>query len=314
MTCVVSFSSSDLRVAADTRWTVIGHDEPHLQAAVILQRRLVDRTITAVSDLLESDAPLLDVAAEPAAARLGEGLPFFRGGAWTLPVDKLGPLVAAACDDLATGGAGNVARNVHACLEAGRVDLGSLLAVSLDRNQNAVREKALHESIAPDVLWLAAELAAAPAAHVAARQLAETGPTPLTDALPRWNRGYCPACGSWPAFSEQVDEQSLLRCSFCGHGWPVGPGCGYCGGGPDQVTWLKEEPAAPRRAQVCGNCGGYLKHLAREQRTPFELLPLEDLASTALDQLAAQQGYGRPPLPDFGDPLRHPCEADEPAR
>ena len=71
---------------------------------------------------------------------------------------------------------------------------------------------------------------------------------------------------------------------------------------------------APRRAQVCGDCGGYLKHLVLKHRTAFELLPLEDLASTTLDQLAAQQGYGRPALPDFGDPLRHPCEADEPAR
>ncbi len=299
---------------AERRWAAIGQEHPELLSAVALQRHLVARTVAAVHDLGLSGEPLLEIATEPAAARLGDGMPFFRGGTWTLPMEHLGPLVGATCDDLAEGGAGEVASNVKHCLDTGRIDLDSLLLVSLDRNQHAIREKALHESVAPDVLWLAAELAAAPAAYVTARRLAEADTGPLADGLRRWNRGYCPACGSWPAFSEEVDDVQLLRCSFCGHGWPVGPGCGYCGGAPANVTWLKEAPSAPRRAQVCGACGGYLKHLELQTRTPFELLPVEDLASTPVDLLAAGHGHGRPPLPEFGEPLRHPCEADEAPR
>jgi formate dehydrogenase maturation protein FdhE len=65
------------------------------------------------------------------------------------------------------------------------------------------------------------------------------------------------------------------------------------------------------RAELCGNCGAYLKWLAPTAATPFELLPIEDLASMALDVLAAEQGFGRPSLPDLGGPERLPCEGLE---
>ena len=54
-----------------------------------------------------------------------------------------------------------------------------------------------------------------------------------------------------------------------------------------------------------------MKWLAPTAATPFELLPIEDLASMALDVLAAEQGFGRPSLPDLGGPERLPCEGLE---
>jgi len=294
---------------ADARWAAIGAGSPDLGPAVRLQRALVSRTIEAVRALSETGVAVVEVDLAHAAEKLGGGLPVFRGEAWTPPVELLGPLVFAACDDLAAGGAGEVARHVRVCLDEGRVDVGSLLAASLDRNQRAILEKALHESIAPDVLWLAAELAAAPAAYVAQRRLAGArAPAELAAALRGWTRGYCPACGSWPAFTERVAGDDRHRCSFCGFGWTPTAECSYCGANAGHLTWLKEDPAATRRAQVCSGCGGYLKHLTLPALTPFELLPLEDLASSPLDRLAAAQGFGRPPLPELTAPGRSPCQ------
>jgi formate dehydrogenase maturation protein FdhE len=80
------------------------------------------------------------------------------------------------------------------------------------------------------------------------------------------------------------------------------------------VTALTPEPDAAPRAELCSGCGAYLKWLDLPEPTPFELLPVEDLASTPLDVLAVQKGFGRPSLPDLGGPERHPCQVEDPAQ
>ena len=292
---------------AEARWTEIGASQPDLTPAIALQRRLVTRTIQTVDRLDGADPPVVSLEPEQAADKLRAGTPAFRGEPVALPVAMLHPLVLRACDDLAAGGAGDVARRVRGCLDEGRIDVGSLLVASFDRNQNAIRTKAVHEGIAPDVLWLVAELAVGPAAYVAQRTLfappgAGTHPA-MTGALAEWPHGYCPACGSWPAFGEDPDRSRQLRCSFCGVGWRLrDPGCTYCGGAPGHLTALTTEPAAAPRAELCSGCGAYLKWLDLPEPTPFELLPVEDLASTPLDVLAVQKGFGRPSLPELGRP------------
>ncbi len=304
---------------AHTRWAEIDVSQPDLVPAVALQRSLVARTIHVVNQLGGADPPIVSLQPEQAADKLRAGVPALRGEPAALPVAMLGPLVLEACDDLAGGGAGDVARRVRGCLDEGRIDMSSLLIASFDRNQNAIRVKAIHESIAPDVLWLAAELAVGPAAYEAQRAL--FGPTgagthpALAAALAEWPHGYCPACGSWPAFGEDPDRSRRLRCSFCGVGWqPRDPGCIYCRGEPDHLTSLKAEPDSTDRAALCSRCGAYLKWLDLPEPTPFELLPVEDLASTAIDVLAVQKGFGRPSLPELGGPERFPCQTVDPPR
>ena len=303
---------------AEARWTSIGASQPDLVPAIALQRLLVTRTIQTVGRLDGADPPVVGLEPEQAAEKLQAGTPALRGEPVALPVALLSPLVLQACDDLAAGGAGDVARRVRGCLAEGRIDIGSLLMASFDRNQHAIRIKAVHEVVAPDVLWLAAELAVGPAAYVAQRTLfapAGAGTHPaVTLALAAWPHGYCPACGSWPAYGEDPDRSRQLRCSFCGCGWqPRGPGCTYCGGNLDHLTSLKAEADSSHLAALCSACGAYLKWLDLPEPTPFQLLPVEDLASTPLDMLAAQQGYGRPSLPELGAPERYPGQMADPA-
>ena len=77
---------------------------------------------------------------------------------------------------------------------------------------------------------------------------------------------------------------------------------------------MKAEPDAAHRVELCSGCGAYLKWLDLPEPTPFELLAVEDLASTSLDILAAQRGFGRPSLPELGRPERYPCRMVEPPR
>ena len=300
---------------AETRWADIAAAQPDLIPAVAVQRPMVIRAIRLV-DRLRLEPPALRLTPQRIADKLEAGDPMIRGEAASLPVALLAPLVLEACDDLAAGGAGDVARRVRGCIDAGRVDMGSLLAASFDRNQHAIRAKAMHEGIAPDVLWLAAELAAGPAAHVATRTLLaeEDGEADgIAGARERWPHGYCPACGSWPAFAEACGGAARLRCSFCGLDWLAHPDrCTYCQTRDSSPSWVSAPPGTAARAALCTGCGGYLKWLEAAGPTPFELLAVEDLATAAVDALAARRGFGRPPLPNLGGPDRLPCQDPAP--
>ena len=316
---MTTLTSASLLERARARWAEISADQRDLVPAIALQRLLVARTIRTVDQLYSSGQPVSGLEANQITEKLRAGIPVLRGEPVVLPVAALGPLVLETCDDLGAGGAGDVARRVRHCLDEGRIDMGSLLTASFDRNQNAIRMKAVHEAVAPDVLWLAAELAVGPAAYVAQRALfapagARTHPA-VVRALKAWPHGYCPACGSWPAFGEAPDRSRRLRCSFCGVGWrPRDPACTYCRGEPAHLTSLKVKPDSAHWAELCSGCGAYLKWLDLPQPTPFELLPVEDLASTSLDVLAVEKGFGRPSLPELGALERHPCQMVNPSR
>ena len=87
-----------------------------------------------------------------------------------------------------------------------------------------------------DLLWLVGDLVAAPVVHMQqVAALREGVPdSPVRDALERWDQGYCPACGSWPALAEYFFGERLLRCAFCAATWrPPAHRCAYCGAGED---------------------------------------------------------------------------------
>ena len=159
-----------------------------------------------------------------------------------------------------------------------------------------------HVGVAPDLLWLVAELGVGPLAHRAQRTLTETAEThqALGSALAGWQEGSCPACGSWPAFAETIEHARSLRCSFCGRGWsPAVFRCIYCSEADEPFKTGADDPDHPsRRVELCRSCGGYLKNVDAKTRTPFELLPVVDLATSDLDVGAAGRGYTRPSMHD----------------
>src|SRR5258705_13097029 len=159
----------------------------------------------------------LSLPAKYIPAKLSRGVPVLPGGPIPLPSTLLKPALLKFCSELAAGGAGDVATHIGDAIESGRLDAGSLLTASLARDQEAIRTGATHMGLAPDLAWLVAELAVGPVAYALQRTLFATrsgeSAGPLAEALAAWNRGYCPACGSWPALAEVVDGHRLLRCA-----------------------------------------------------------------------------------------------------
>ena len=113
----------------------------------------------------------------------------------------------------------------------GAVDPARLLALVYQRDQDGVRQLATDHALVVDMLWLLGDLVVAPIVHLQQRAALRDGEpdSPVREALERWDQGYCPACGSWPALAEFFFGERLLRCAFCACTWRQAVDqCAYC--------------------------------------------------------------------------------------
>ena len=286
--------------AATTRWEAIASSRPDLRQAVILQQSLF-RTLLDLSDAVESGRlPRLSLPPKYLSAKLARGVPALSAEPIPLPVPILKPFLLRLCQELESGGAGESAAHISAAIEQSRLDAGSLLGASLARDHRSILTGASHMGLAPDLVWLVAELTVSPFAHALQRAV-----LPRPDAggrfsfdLEDWTRGYCPVCGSWPALGEVLGGQRILRCSFCSAGWaPVATGCAYCAMSGSDFESASTGPAPhDRHLELCRGCSGYLKTVEVANLSPFPLLAISDLETMDLDLIAIEQGFRRPPL------------------
>jgi FdhE protein len=300
-------SREECLAAAQDRWGAILAARPDLEPAVALQRRLITRVVELTDTIDRGRLPRLSLPPKYLAAKLGRGVPALAGEPIPLPVQTLSRPLVQLCDDLAAGGAAEAADHIRAAIESGQIEAGSLLAASLSRDQDAIRQGAVHRGLAPDLVWLVAELAVSPFAHALQRAVFSRASSPATpvsalaDACAHWEHGYCPACGSWPALAEVVGGHRTLRCSFCAAAWELSTyGCIYCGeSGEAFVTAAPDEERKDRRVEVCSACASYLKAMDVAALSPFPLLAIADLETMDLDAAAMERGYSRPPLKQF---------------
>jgi FdhE protein len=299
---IPAFSRANLLNSAEQRWTALLAARPDLGSAASLQRVLLTIVVDLACAIDRGRLPKLSLPPKYLAAKLTRGVPVLAGEPLPLPVPALEPALLRLCDALASGGAGDAATHIRQALESGNLEPASLLKASLYRDQGAMRTGAVHRGLSPDLVWLVAELAVSPFVHALQRLLlTSAGTEELRASLDGWNRGYCPACGSWPAVAEVVGGHRTLRCSFCASAWELKTyACIYCEeGGEPFVTAAPAEDRKDRRIEVCSSCGGYLKTVDVPELSPFPLLAITDIETTDLDVAAMEHGYARPALKDF---------------
>jgi hypothetical protein len=292
------------RDRASARWTELGREQPGLSRALELQRRLVGRQLDLLLILGPTVAAMPPVAETRVLHSLADGFPVLRGGIGPLPVDLLRPVLIDLARDIAEISGYHAATRVGDAIAGGTVDVAALLAHVYQRDQHAVRQMAADEHLVVDLLWLVGDLVMAPVVYVEqVGALREGRPdSPVREALERWDQGYCPACGSWPALAEFFYGERLLRCAFCAATWRlVADRCVYCGErGSAFRTIVIDRDRPGRRLELCRGCGGFLKTLDVELVTPFPLVAIEDLASSDLDQAALHHGFKRVAIPTLG--------------
>ena len=296
----VNYLDADLeqrRARAEARWARLAAEAPHLARAIALQRR----TLGTQLDLLWAVAPLVVEAAVPAEtavlSRLADGLPVLRAELAPLPVDVLTPVAVDLGAAIAAASGVAAPRRAADAIASREIDPARLLALVYQRDQEAVRHLAVEHGLNVDMLWLLADLVVAPIAHLQQRAALRDGDpeSPVREALEHWDRGYCPACGSWPALAEFFFGERLLRCAFCACTWrPRTEQCVYCGTRDERFATVVPDRHQPgRRIELCKACSGFLKTLDTEAVTPFPLVAIEDLATADLDQAALHHGFRR---------------------
>ena len=294
-------SSRELHDISTRRWDELRAARPDLAPAVDLQQHLLGIVI-ATAEAIEGKLPRLSLPPRYLDAKLKRGVPILIGEPIPLPLPVLKSAFLKLCDALAAGGAGEAAEHIKASVESGAMDAGSLLTASLSRNQEAIRQGAIHRGLAPDLVWLLAELAASPFAHALHVALLPTHAGPSTSLRASWNHGYCAVCGSWPALMEVVDGRRILRCSFCASAWERDEySCAYCGESDEEKfrTAAPDQERIQRRLELCMSCQGYLKTVDVAELSPFPLLAIYDMETMDLDLAAMEHGYSRPPLREF---------------
>jgi FdhE protein len=286
---------------AEARWTEMVAMKPDLAPAVQLQRQLIGAVLRLTAAFEAMRPPKLSLPPRYVTAKLSAGIPALVAEPIPIPSDRLAPALVELCRILASHG-GEAGTVLQETIEGGRLDLVALLTLTLRREQAALRAVATKAGIGHDLLWLVADLAVGPYAHVLRGTLFDAAPAdgPLRAALDAWSPGYCPLCGSWPAVAEVFEGRRLLRCAFCAAGWePATAGCAYCGDAMT-VRALESQAQTGRAIETCDACRGYLKRVAVSAPMPFPLLPLDDLDSMDLDLAAMNAGFARPAIKAFG--------------
>ncbi len=300
-------SDHDLRAQLVRRLAQLDAERPDLASALALQGRLLTRELDLLDMLLSGGVPGLALPARYLATKLKGGIPVLHGEPVPLPGGLLTLALRDFCGQLGSGPTAEATRAIELAIDEARLDAGAVLSACFGRDQHRVRHMAAQAGASADILWLVAELALAPFAHLLQLQLfasadQDHGETcPLREAVTHWDRGYCPACGTWPALTEVGPEGHTLRCAFCARGWSLQDyRCVYCGDDGEQFLTAALDPEVPgRRLQLCGACGGYMKVLERDHACGFPLVALEDMVSLDLDMAALERHYVRPPLPQI---------------
>lgn len=307
---VEALTRNELIAASESRWEALRNARPDLAPAVDLQQRLLTIVANAAHAIAAGRLPRLSLPPRYLAAKLVRGVPIFAGEPIPVPLGLLQSSLFQLCDALAEGGARESAEHIKTAIANGTMEAGSLLTASLTRNQEAIRTGSVHRGLAPDLVWLVAELATTPFAYALQQSVFAQRSVPAqhagdTDgfaaACHGWNHGYCPACGSWPALAECADSHRVLRCSFCAVAWELNSyACIYCTeSGEPFVTAAPDEERKDRRVEICGACRGYLKTIDLPALSPFPLVAVVDMETMDLDLAAMEHGYGRPPLKEF---------------
>lgn len=186
---------------------------------------------------------------------------------------------------------GSAAQRTAERLATEELDVAQFLEDALNGNAGAIARAATERGYDPAAFAQLLELALQPALWAAAARCAT-----LTE-IDRWDRGYCPVCGAWPALAELVgaEKRRVLRCGRCGTSWSwLVLLCPYCGNDDHRTLGTLTSEDSRDRVDVCERCHGYVKAVATFTSVPTPRLAAEDAATVHLDVGAREAGYTRP--------------------
>jgi len=175
------------------------------------------------------------------------------------------------------------------------MEMAPLFAASLCQDSDQIKEIAAITGADGAAFHAVTALLPVPFLHACNRRWASS-------ISPGWVEGYCPVCGSWPAFAEVrgIERQRYHRCGRCGGEWHARALiCPYCAMSDhnELAVLVPGQGSSNGVIEACHRCFGYVKTFTRLQGCLPGAVILEDLASVDLDVAAIEHGFVQPSGP-----------------
>jgi FdhE protein len=252
--------------------------------------------LAVVDEILREDRSSTWEAAVPDAAQAQRtAVPLLAGTTLTLEatlVRRLFERLIRAASRVGTPKMSSLKAALHADLE-----WAPLFTASLCQDSDRINEIATVSGADAEALHAVIALLPVPFLHACNRRWASS-------ISASWVEGYCPVCGSVPAFAEVrgIERNRYFRCGRCGGEWHARAlYCPYCAmtDHDELVALVPEKAGSNATIEACQRCLGYVKTFTRLQGCPPGAVMLEDLASVDLDVAAIEHGFARSPGPGF---------------
>jgi FdhE protein len=229
-------------------------------------------------------------AAVPRGVTQQDKTPLLAGATLALQQDSVHDLVQSLMRIASRSGTPQMA-TLERAIEA-ELDLFNLFKAALCQDCDYLRQSAMAVGAEPEAFQAVTALAPVPFLQACNRHW-------KLSIAPAWLEGYCPVCGTWPAFAEVrgIERTRYFRCGRCGGEWRAHClFCAYCGMNDHEslVSLVPGNGGASRVIEACKRCLGYVKAFTTLEGSAPEKVILEDLASVDLDVAAVEQGYKRP--------------------
>ena len=243
--------------------------------------------------LREAGSPAWEAAVPAAAQAQRTAVPLLAGTKLILEVGlvrRLFERLIRTASRVGTPKMSSLKAALHADLE-----WAPLFTASLSQDSDRINEIAAVSGADADALHAVIALLPVPFLHACNRRWASS-------ISASWVEGYCPVCGSWPAFAEVrgIERNRYFRCGRCGGEWHARAlYCPYCAMSDhdELVTLVPEKVGSNAVIDACQRCLGYVKTFTRLQGCSPGAVMLEDLASVDLDVAAIEHGFARSPGP-----------------
>jgi FdhE protein len=277
-------------MAPDTALHGLKRQRPEWKPWLAVVEEVLRETATPAWDVVASaSARPADAPGATPASRLNT-VPLLAGATIPLTASSVRSLLERLIRIASVSGIPKMATLAAAQRE--NLDGLTLFTASLCQDSDRFKEVAAGSRADAEALQAVTALLPVPFLHACNRRWASS----ISES---WMEGYCPVCGSWPAFAEirGIERSRCFRCGRCGGQWHARLlSCPYCTESRhDALVSLVPENGGSRGAiDACNSCHGYVKTFTRLQGCQPDTVMLEDLASVHFDVAAIEQRYTRP--------------------
>lgn len=234
----------------------------------------------------------LEISDELLAVKRKEGFPLIDSSEFAIDVNSSVALLTEFCRMAADSNAA-LAQNAEKISQAvthGSLEPSILFAQVLTGDDDHLQDLAERVQVDKKVLAFAAYASIRPSLTVRAEELS----TAYLDKETKWEKGYCPVCGSPPALSILRGEggQRSLVCALCAYEWQTTRiHCPFCENRQqNRLAYFFSENEKDCRVDVCENCGKYIKTIDTRQMGRAVYPLVEQIATLHLDMLAVERG------------------------